>query len=274
MGRAHCHFRASGRRRERSWARSYRSLVPRPIDPRRTETQRREVREHGAHAAPAPASRPPRANSRTSQLRFRIRCIRILRDQVVPPGHRHLQNTLGVTPLGRLGKSSSPFPHPRRGPWWRWHMLRRPVRRVQQFAVPCSSIKEGVWKLRKQLRQPRRSSRRATTHSNPTSTVGSSPGVVEKRILGMFSFRMSDGRLSAVLLSLGAATDGGASGSSGSPHPRQDGASDVPMRCRGHSSARIFVRRHEMCGLRHAAFSGPQGPSSGLWWAVHAGSCF
>ena len=33
----------------------------------------------------------------------------------------------------------------------------------------------------------------AADHTDPSSTVGSSPGVVEKRILGMFSFRRSDG---------------------------------------------------------------------------------
>ena len=61
---------------------------------------------------------------------------------------------------------------------------------------PCRALRsgKGVWKLRKQLRQPHRSSRRATTHSNPSSTVGSSPGVAEKRILGMFSLRTSDDR--------------------------------------------------------------------------------
>ena len=87
--------------------------------------------------------------------------------------------------LGRLCGSH------RQGPWWRWHVL-EPVRCVQQFAVPCSSIRKGGWKLRKQLRQPHRSSRRATTHCNSSSTVGSSPGVVEKRILGVFSLRTSD----------------------------------------------------------------------------------
>jgi hypothetical protein len=32
----------------------------------------------------------------------------------------------------------------------------------------------------------------STDHANPSSTVGSSPGVVEKRILGVFSLRTSD----------------------------------------------------------------------------------
>src|ERR671920_365517 len=68
----------------------------------------------------------------------------------------------------------------------------RSVRGVRQFAGPCSSIMKGVWKLRKQLWQPHRSSRRVTTHSNSSSTLGSSPGVVEKRILGVFSLRASD----------------------------------------------------------------------------------
>jgi hypothetical protein len=32
----------------------------------------------------------------------------------------------------------------------------------------------------------------AADHTDPSSTVGSSPGVAEKRILGVFSFRTSD----------------------------------------------------------------------------------
>ena len=51
----------------------------------------------------------------------------------------------------------------------------------------CRALRsgKGAWKLRKQLRQPHGSSRRATDHDDSSSTVGSSPGVVEKRILGV-----------------------------------------------------------------------------------------
>ena len=57
-----------------------------------------------------------------------------------------------------------------------------------------------------------------TVHASPSSTVGSSPGVAEKRILGVFSLRTSDGTMSSSI-AFGNRHDGGASGSSGPPHP-------------------------------------------------------
>jgi hypothetical protein len=85
---------------------------------------------------------------------------------------------------------------------------------------PCRALRsgKGIWKLRKQLRQPHRSSRRATDHDNSSSTVDSSPGVAEKRILGVFSFRTFDWTMSSSI-AFGGRTVGVASGSAGPPHP-------------------------------------------------------
>jgi len=52
--------------------------------------------------------------------------------------------------------------------------------------------------------------------------------------------------LSALLLRLRAATDGGASGSSSPPHPGHNGASDALTRGRSYSPSCIFMRLHKM----------------------------
>jgi hypothetical protein len=44
-----------------------------------TEARRHQARQHGAHTHPSSGSRPTEAKSRASQVRSRIRCIRILR---------------------------------------------------------------------------------------------------------------------------------------------------------------------------------------------------
>jgi hypothetical protein len=147
----------------------------------------------------------------------------------------------------------------------------RPVRCVQHFTVPCSSIRKGVRKLRKQLRQPHTSSRRARTHSDPSSTLGSSPGVVEKRILGVFSLCTSDGTMSSSV-----AFGGGhrwwaiwiirLSPSSGSMNhqTRTCGA--------GLFVSLHFLRRHKIWGSGTPR-AGPQRLSSGLWRTYNARSC-
>jgi hypothetical protein len=85
----------------------------------------------------------------------------------------------------------------------------------------------------------------AADHANPSSTVGSSPGVAKKRMPGVFSFRASNG-LRAVLLRLRVATDGGGHlDHPALPIQRQHVPSDAHMRGRGYPSPCIFMRRHK-----------------------------
>jgi hypothetical protein len=88
----------------------------------------------------------------------------------------------------------------------------------------------------------------AADHANPSSTVGSSPGVAKKRMPGVFSFRASNG-LRAVLLRLRVATDGGGHlDHPALPIQRQHVPSDAHMRGRGYPSPCIFMRRHKEWG--------------------------
>ena len=100
-------------------------------------------------------------------------------------------------PPGRVGKSSSPVPQ-------------APVGDPGGdgtcsglFGVssnsPCRALRSGKGSEKASEATPaaRRSPRRATTHSNPSSTVGSSPGVLKKRMLGVFSSRTSGGTTSS-----------------------------------------------------------------------------
>ena len=64
------------------------------------EARGQGAREHGTHADHASASWLPAAESRTSQ----IRCIRKVRDHVVPPGHAYFQDALDLTPPGHVGE--------------------------------------------------------------------------------------------------------------------------------------------------------------------------
>ena len=165
----------------------------------------------------------------------------------MPPCRRYVQVALDLTLPGQYDKVF-PAVSPQTLPVTPVGMARALVRsrRASTHRTALRSM-GSVEKVGIELRH--RGPLGAADHADPSSTVGSSPGVAKKRMPGIFSLRTSDGTMSSSI-ALGATTEVGHLGHSALPiHSR--------MKHRTHSCEAGAIRLHaSSCAATQDAGSG------------------